>query len=75
MVATHIWVKTTNGTLGVKITPATKGIVKSYPKNMGVLLYYSRSVDPTILVALRSISVKQSNINKTTAQSIKKLLD
>ena len=39
-----------------------------------VFLYYARSVDPKVLVALGSISTNQYNINETTAQAIKQLL-
>ena len=35
-------------------------------KNVGVLIYSYRSVDPTIMVALVSIAVKQDKINETT---------
>ena len=75
MGVTQIWIKKTNGTRRGHITPATKGIEKSHPKLVGVLLYYSRVVDPTILVGLGAISVNQPNRNETTAQAIKTMLD
>ena len=40
-----------------------------------MLLYYSRALYPTMLVALGSISENQTTINETTSQAIKQLLD
>ena len=56
------------------ITPTTKVRNNLHPQTMVTLLYYARVVDPTVMVALGSISSNQDNINETTAQSIKQLL-
>ena len=56
------------------MTPATKGRENPHPKNGGQLLYYSRAVEPTYMIALGSTAANQSKINETTSQAIKQLL-
>ena len=38
-------------------------------------MYYSRAVDPTILISLGSISAQQANPTDQTMQKVKQLLD
>ena len=61
-------------TLTEQITPATKGRKIHIQNIVGILLYYESVVDPTIMVALRSVSANQDNSNEKTAQANKKLL-
>ena len=42
---------------------------------VGSLLYYSRAVDPTMLVALNSLSSQQANPTHATVQHLNQLLD
>ena len=42
---------------------------------VGSLLYYSRAVDPTMLVALNSLASQQANPTQTTVQQLNQLLD
>lgn len=42
---------------------------------LGTLLYYARSVDPTMLVALNELSHEQANPTETTESKLKHLLD
>lgn len=42
---------------------------------VGTLLYYARAVDPTLLVALNSISAQQSAATRNTALALNKLLN
>ena len=71
---THIWGQTTNGTRIGHINPTTKGRKTCIPKNVGTLLYYSRAVEPTTMVALGYISDNLVTSNRTTTQAIKQLL-
>ena len=41
----------------------------------GTLLYYSRAVDPTMLVALNAIATQQASPTKMTMERVKQLLD
>ncbi len=41
----------------------------------GTLLYYSRAVDPTMLVALNSIATQQASPTQKTMEQVKQLLD
>ncbi len=42
---------------------------------MGTLLYYSRAVDPTMLVALNAIAMQQASSTQRTIERVKQLLD
>ena len=42
---------------------------------VGCLLYYTRQVDPTLIVALRTIAAVQNQGTKNTAEALKHLLD
>ncbi len=42
---------------------------------IGVLLYYARAVDPTLLVALNTLAAQQANATQATAHAIHQLLD
>ncbi len=42
---------------------------------MGTLLYYSRAVDPTMLVALNVIVTQQASPTQRTMERVKQLLD
>ena len=75
MKAAQLWGKTTNGTRTGHITPTTKRIKKRIKQIFGILLYYSMVLDLTIMVALESVSDNHGNIDETTSQSIKQLLD
>ena len=74
MVGNQLCGLTTNGTRIGHITLLPKE-EKPTKTNVGTLLYYSRAVDPTIMVALVSISDERAKSNDTTYQSIKQLLD
>jgi hypothetical protein len=62
-----------------KTTDATKLLSKDKKKYIqqviGTLLYYSRAVDATTLVALSSLASAQSTPTKVTMQQIRHLLD
>ena len=75
MGGTQLWGKTKNGMQIGYDTPATNGIKKRIQKIVGIFLYYSRAVDPPILVALVSIMWPKQGSMKKTAQYIKQLLD
>jgi len=42
---------------------------------IGVLLYYARAVDPTLLVALNTLASQQANATQATARAVHQLLD
>ena len=48
---------------------------KTVNQVVGTFLYYARTVDPTMLVALNSISVEQANITEATAKSVTQMLN
>ena len=56
-------------------TPTTKGRKTHIQQIVGTLLYYAKAVDPTMLVALGSISDNQAKINEIITQTIKQMLD
>jgi hypothetical protein len=49
--------------------------IKLLQQITGTLLYYARAVDPTMLVALGTIAVQQSNGTGATADAIVQLLN
>jgi hypothetical protein len=49
--------------------------IKQLQQITGTLLYYARAVDPTMLVALRTISAQQANGTEATANAIIQLLN
>jgi len=42
---------------------------------IGVLLYYARAVDPTLLVALNTLAAQQASATQATARAVHQLLD
>ena len=56
-------------------TPLDKEGQKYIQAVTGTLLYYSRAVDPTMLVALNAIATQQASPTQKTMERIKQLLD
>ena len=55
--------------------PLSKEETKYVQAVVGMLLYYARAVDSTILTALSSIATKQAKPTKETMKKVKQLLD
>ena len=49
--------------------------IKTFQEVTGTLLYYARSVDPTVLILLGSIAAEQAKHTDQTMQKVKQLLD
>ena len=56
-------------------TPLDKEGQKFIQAVTGTLLYYSRAVDPTMLVALNAIATQQASPTQKTMERVKQLLD
>ncbi len=56
-------------------TPLDKEGKKYIQAVTGTLLYYSRAVDPTMLVALNAIATQQASPTQKTLERVKQLLD
>jgi hypothetical protein len=56
-------------------TPLDKEGQKFIQAVTGTLLYYSRAVDPTMLVALNAIATQQASPTQRTMERVKQLLD
>eukprot|EP00957_Ditylum_brightwellii_P019986 1508923-Ditylum_brightwellii.AAC.1 len=55
--------------------PLDKLFIKRIQAIIGTLLYYTRQVDPTMLVAIVTIAAAQSKDTKATAKAVQHLLD
>ena len=55
-----------------KLAPPESNTVQ---KVVGTFLYYLRAVDPTMLVASNSISIKQTNSTETTTKAVNQMLN
>ena len=61
--------------LEVQSTPLDKEGQKYVQAVVGTLLYYSRAVDPTMLVALNAIAMQQASPMERTMDKVRQLLD
>ena len=50
--------------------PSVSEVINRVQKIVGSIIYYARSVDPTVLMALSTLASEQAN---ATAQTIKKI--
>ncbi len=55
--------------------PLNKELTKYVQAVAGILLYYARAVDPTILPELSSLAIKQARPTMKTMEMVKQLLD